>query len=75
MSLLKNVVIKQLVVVKSKFVIKSLLVDEANIAIASKDGSDILVSKVDINNCKYGFTVFRKKTEFDFPIGFISPQI
>ncbi len=51
---------------ESKFVIKSLLVDEANVAIASKDGSDILVSKVDINNCKYGFTVFRKKTEFDF---------
>jgi len=37
----------------------------SEIAVASKDRSEIIINKVKISNCKVGFTLFQKKPEFD----------
>lgn len=52
---------------ESKLILNSVLVKGSKIGIASKDGSDVLATKIELNNCRYGSAIFRKKTEYDFP--------
>ena len=40
------------------------LINNAVIGIASKDKSDVVVSNIELTDCKIGFSVFRKKPEF-----------
>jgi hypothetical protein len=39
-------------------------IENASIAIASKDNSDVLVKNTDISNCSFAFAAYQKKAEF-----------
>ena len=39
-------------------------INNANIAIASKDDSKLEIEKITISNCKVGYAAFQKKPEF-----------
>lgn len=49
---------------QSKAVILNATISDSNIAIASKDLSDVIIEKVKLNNCDQGFTAYQKKAEF-----------
>ncbi len=44
--------------------LKNIIVNGAEIAVASKDLSRVTVDGIDIKNCRQGFAAFRKKPEF-----------
>ncbi|MBN2367093.1 MAG: hypothetical protein JXL67_13065, partial [Calditrichaeota bacterium] len=44
--------------------LRNIIIEKANIGIASKDQSVIEGSKIELNNCNYGIVAFRKKPEF-----------
>ena len=44
--------------------VKGSTISDVNIAIASKDKSNLKASDIDINNANIGFTVFQKKEEY-----------
>ena len=50
---------------KAKAEIKYFRVDGANIGIASKDSSDVIISKSNIKNVRNCFASYKKKQEFD----------
>ena len=43
---------------------REIIIDEANIAFASKDRSILILREVDLSNCKKGFAAYQKKPEF-----------
>lgn len=42
----------------------NILITDAEIAVASKDLSKVAVNNIQVKNCKIGFTVYQKKSEF-----------
>lgn len=48
----------------SSLTVTNCSIDGAHIAIASKDLSEVKVSKVSMINCEYGFAAYRKKPEY-----------
>ena len=49
---------------KSSISANHITINDANIAIASKDSSKITINGIDIRNSKIGFTAFQKKSEY-----------
>lgn len=49
---------------ESKVYIKKLSVDGANIGVASKDLSTLVIEFIDLKNCNQGFIAFKKKPEY-----------
>ncbi len=49
----------------SRMVVRNCTITDSEIAIASKDKSDVLLDGIELVDCKVGFTLFQKKPEFD----------
>ena len=49
---------------KSVLNAEKITIKNSEIAVASKDLSEINIDSIDISNCKVGYTVFQKKSEF-----------
>ena len=49
---------------QSTLQIKNVTIDGATIGIASKDKSNVIVNKINLKNCKTGFSIFQKKPEY-----------
>ena len=49
---------------KSNFKINDLNINDANVGVASKDSSIVLVNKAEMNNLKYCLSSYKKKQEF-----------
>ena len=52
----------------SQMVVKNVRIIDSEIAVASKDMSEIKIDGIDISNCQIGFTLYQKKPEFDAAI-------
>lgn len=48
----------------SRLTLSNMSISNSNIGIASKDLSQLTISNSTITNCRYGYTVFQKKSEF-----------
>ena len=49
---------------ESSVYVKKVSVDGANIGVASKDLSKLVIEFIELNNCNQGFTAFQKKPEY-----------
>lgn len=49
---------------ESSVYVKKVSVDGANIGVASKDLSKLVIDFIELNNCNQGFTAFQKKPEY-----------
>jgi len=49
---------------QSKVNIKNMSIKNTEIAITSKDNSEVFVTNIDLENCKLGYAVFQKKSEY-----------
>ena len=48
----------------SQLTLSNMRISNSNIGVASKDLSELTISNSSVTNCRYGFTVFQKKSEF-----------
>lgn len=49
---------------EAQVVVKSATIDKANIGVASKDLSRLIILNIELKNCKTGFAAYQKKPEF-----------